>query len=40
MADDKDRVVITPIEEEMRRSFIDYSMSVIVLEACRTSVTD
>jgi DNA gyrase subunit A len=33
MADDKDRVVITPIEEEMRRSFIDYSMSVIVSRA-------
>ncbi|MGE5579738.1 MAG: DNA gyrase subunit A [Bacillota bacterium] len=33
MPDDIARVVPTPIEDEMRRSFIDYSMSVIVSRA-------
>lgn len=33
MAEEKTRVVPTPIEEEMQRSFIDYSMSVIVSRA-------
>lgn len=33
MPDDITRVVPTPIEDEMRRSFIDYSMSVIVSRA-------
>jgi DNA gyrase subunit A len=33
MAEENTRVVLTPIEEEMRRSFIDYSMSVIVSRA-------
>lgn len=33
MADDKARIVSTPIEEEMRRSYIDYAMSVIVSRA-------
>ena len=33
MPDDIVRVVPTPIEDEMRRSFIDYSMSVIVSRA-------
>jgi DNA gyrase subunit A len=33
MAEENTRVVPTPIEEEMRRSYIDYSMSVIVSRA-------
>jgi DNA gyrase subunit A len=33
MAEELKRVVPTPIEEEMQRSFIDYSMSVIVSRA-------
>lgn len=33
MAEENTRVVPTPIEEEMQRSFIDYSMSVIVSRA-------
>ncbi|MGI6663416.1 MAG: DNA gyrase subunit A [Bacillota bacterium] len=33
MAEEVKRVVPTPIEEEMQRSFIDYSMSVIVSRA-------
>jgi DNA gyrase/topoisomerase IV subunit A len=35
MPDDIVRVVPTPIEDEMRRSFIDYSKSVIVSRRSR-----
>lgn len=33
MSEENPRVIATPIEDEMRRSFIDYSMSVIVSRA-------
>ena len=40
MSENAFKVVETPIEEEMKRSYIDYAMSVIVSEPFLTYRTD